>query len=65
VTAMATKRICDRCGAEINPFNAVTYAGMRKMKNDIVDKEYELCCSCAYHLRRWLEGVEKDGDGNG
>jgi len=35
------------------------------MKNDIVDKEYELCCSCAYHLRRWLEGVEKDGDGNG
>lgn len=22
---MATKRVCDRCGAEINPFNSVTY----------------------------------------
>ena len=22
---MATKRICDRCGAEINPMSSVTY----------------------------------------
>lgn len=29
---MATKRVCDRCGAEINPFNSVTYAGMRRIK---------------------------------
>lgn len=55
---MATKRVCDRCGAEINPFNSVTYAGMRKMKNEIADKDYELCCSCAHHLRRWFEGAE-------
>lgn len=29
---MATKRVCDRCGAEINPFNTVTYAGIRRVK---------------------------------
>lgn len=44
---MATKRVCDRCGAEINPFNSVTYAGMRRVKNDINDNDYELCVSCA------------------
>ena len=32
---MATKRVCDRCGAEINPYNSVTYAGMRRVKNNI------------------------------
>lgn len=40
---MATKRVCDRCGAEINPFNSVTYAGMRRVKTDINDNDYELC----------------------
>ena len=30
---MATKRVCDRCGAEINPFNSVTYAGMRRVNH--------------------------------
>lgn len=34
---------CDRCGAEINPPNSVTYAGMRRVKNDINDNDYELC----------------------
>ena len=32
---MATQRVCDRCGAEINPFNSVTYVGMRRVKYDI------------------------------
>ena len=32
---MATKRVCDRCGAEINPFNSVTYAGMRRCRSVI------------------------------
>lgn len=50
---MATKRVCDRCGAEINPFNSVTYAGMRQVKSDI---EYELCVSCAHELRKWFNG---------
>lgn len=53
---MATKRVCDRCGAEINPYNSVTYAGMRRIKNDINDSDYELCVSCANKLRKWFIG---------
>lgn len=51
---MATKRVCDRCGAEINPPNSVTYAGMRRVKTDINDNDYELCVSCAHRLRKWF-----------
>lgn len=72
---MATKRACDRCGAEINPFNSVTYAGMRRVKNDINDNDYELCVSCAHELRKWFTGGSdvvcfpwceylEDGDGD-
>lgn len=57
---VATKRVCDRCGAEINPFNSVTYAGMRRVKNDINDNDYELCVSCAQELRKWFTGEEND-----
>lgn len=56
----ATKRVCDRCGAEINPPNSVTYAGMRRVKNDINDNDYELCVSCAHELRKWFNGEESD-----
>lgn len=55
---MATKRVCDRCGAEINPYNSVTYAGMRRIKGDINDNDYELCASCAHKLRKWFNGEE-------
>lgn len=67
---MATKLICDRCGAEINPKSSVTYAGMRQLsvtyagmrqlKMDINDNDYELCVSCAHKLRAWLSGEEND-----
>ena len=57
---MATKRVCDRCGAEISPFNSVTYAGMRRVKNDINDNDYEMCVSCAHELREWFTGEEDD-----
>ena len=57
---MATKLIGDRCGAEINPKNSVTYAGIRKRKNDINDNDYELCVSCAHELRKWLNGEEEN-----
>lgn len=60
VLTMATKRVCDRCGAEINPCNSVTYAGMRRVKNDINDNDYELCVSCAHKLRKWFDGEEND-----
>lgn len=59
---MATKVICDRCGAEINPKSAVTYAGMRRLKMDVNDNDYELCVSCAHELRAWLSGKEGEDE---
>ena len=56
---MATKLICDRCGAEINPKSSVIYAGMRQLKMDVYD-DYDLCVSCAHKLRAWLSGKEND-----
>ena len=55
---MATKRVCDRCGAEVN---FITYAGMRRVKSDINDNDYELCVSCAHELRRWFDGEKAHG----
>ena len=60
---MATKLICDRCGAEINPKSSVTYAVMRNRKNDINDNDYELCASCAHELREWFHGGREGNDG--
>lgn len=57
---MATKLICDRCGAEISPKSYVTYAGMRLLKTGANDNDYELCVSCAHKLRAWLSGKEND-----
>ena len=51
---MATKTFCDRCGEEINPRGSVTYVGMRRLKMDINDNDYELCVSCAHELKLWL-----------
>ncbi len=51
---MATKLICDRCGAEINPKSAVTYAGMRRHKTTENETDYE--------LRAWLTGKEGGKD---
>lgn len=56
---MATKRVCDRCGAEINPPTAATYAGMRRIKTGVNAEDYELCVSCANKLRKWFNGEEK------
>ena len=57
---MATKLICDRCGAEINPKSFVTYAGMRRNKMSENETDYELCVSCAHKLRAWLSGEKND-----
>lgn len=57
---MATKLICDRCGAEINPKSSVTYARMRRHKTNGNETDYELCVSCAHKLRAWLSGKESD-----
>lgn len=58
---MATKLICDRCGAEINPMSSVTYAGVRWFM-EVSDNNYELCVSCAHKLRAWLSGKESEDD---
>lgn len=52
---------------DISPFNSVTYVGMRNHKNDINDQDYELCCSCAMWLKKYLAGEamvlrQKGGD---
>lgn len=60
---MATKLICDRCGAEINPKSSVTYAGVRKYKYSTNDSDYELCVSCAHALREWFKGETESNDG--
>lgn len=60
---MATKKVCDRCGAEINPLRSVTYAMLRRSQYDIPDEEYELCVSCAHKLREWLSGEKEAENG--
>ena len=55
---MATKLICDRCGAEINPSSRVTYESVRS-KSDVdikIEGDYELCEPCANELKLWLNG---------
>jgi hypothetical protein len=55
---MATKRICDRCGAEIELAEGSVYAGMSNYRYE-GRMTYELCPSCAFHLGRWLDNKEK------
>lgn len=59
---MATKLICDRCGAEINPKSSVTYVGIRLLKMEMYDNDYELCVSCAHELRKWFTGEEGEDE---
>ena len=63
---MAIKVICDRCGAEIAPVASATYVELYKRKNDIDDKTYELCCSCAMWIQKYLDSeVSILGQGGG
>lgn len=54
---MATKKICDRRGAEINPANSANYVQFKDYYGEKFE-EHELCASCAFHLRKWLNGEE-------
>ena len=52
---MATTKVCDRCGAVINPPNSGLYiilgtGGYRTGDGEAKD----LCCSCALALKRFL-----------
>ena len=55
---MATVKICDRCGAEINPKSSLTFAVLKSHVGELL-QEKELCVSCAFKLREWLV---KDGE---
>lgn len=50
---MATKRVCDRCGAEINPTSSATYVNVRSAFHE-KSPDIELCCSCAMQIKEWL-----------
>ena len=56
---MAIKRVCDRCGAEINPQSSATYLHLlRACESAPVTDSTELCVSCARQIREWLNPVK-------
>ena len=55
---MATKRVCDRCGAEINPTSSATYANVRSAFHE-KSPDIELCCSCAMQIKKWLKPTDE------
>ena len=59
---MATKKVCDRCGAEINPISSTAYAQLRSYVRELL-QEKELCVSCSFELRNWLDSKDGDKDG--
>lgn len=52
------KRICDRCGAEINPTSSATYVNVRSAFLE-GSPDIELCCSCAMQIKKWLKPNEE------
>ena len=68
---MATIKICDRCGAVINPADSMVYVYLRNKNGDpfLVNKEVseiELCYYCAMQIREVLKPVtKKEGADNG
>lgn len=60
---MATAKVCDRCGAVINPRNSGLYiiygtGGYRTGEGEAKD----LCCSCAFALKNFLaDGNSQQG----
>ena len=56
---MATKRVCDRCGAEINPTSSATYVNVRRTFRG-ESPDIELCCSCAMQIKEWLKPTKED-----
>lgn len=64
---MATIKLCDRCGAEINPKSSAFYVLIRNTYGDIIGKkETELCRSCTMKIREFLRPVtKKEGAENG
>jgi hypothetical protein len=49
---MATKKICDRCGAEINPIDSGKRIAIYALESFEKQGVTELCVSCVFHLRK-------------
>lgn len=61
---MATKRVCDRCGAEINPVSSATYVNVRSTFLE-ESPDIEICCSCAMRIKEWLKPRVDEGEKDG
>ena len=61
---MAIKRICDRCGAEINPESSATCVNIRKWRQ-LDQPDIELCCACAMQLNEWIKPLVEEGKKDG
>lgn len=51
---MATMKVCDRCHGPINPASSRTTVSFGEVSYTPNNPTYELCCSCAYHLKQFL-----------
>lgn len=53
---MGIKRYCDRCKAIINPPTSCTRITI--WASDGSTQDYDLCASCAFKLKKFLEAEE-------
>ncbi len=58
---MATVKVCDRCKYPINPKSSGTIISIGGLPDSYYNQHYELCCSCAYQLKNFLN-TKKDND---
>lgn len=56
---MANVKICDRCGALINPIDSGTHImyGVGRFLTGLEESK-DLCCSCMKKLKKFLKGEE-------
>lgn len=49
---MSYRKVCDKCGRELNPFTLVKRGFSLR---GILNMEYDLCEECYKDLERWLK----------
>ena len=60
---MGIKRYCDRCGTIINPPTSctpITVWASGNVKQDYGTQDYDLCVSCAFKLKKFLEAESEE-----
>lgn len=60
---MATAKICDRCGAVINPPNSGLFITLGPRRHGEEGEEKDLCVSCAFELKKFLrdDNIREEG----